>query len=163
VNNWNAFIHLAGTDAELAWTDVAAQQPVRFFITVDLDVVCFEDMSPLIAALEPHAYALERPPGITSFELNQPESWGTPEPHILEFVRAVNALPPPVRALWDRAQTRVFDIGILNGGRPVQEAHSLSPETLRAAADVGAAIALTIYPLPPEDYVCRPAQSDAVG
>lgn len=149
VTSWNAFIHLAATSAELAWTD--APRRSRFFLNVDLDIESSEDLAPLIAALEPHAYSLERPPGRASFELNQPVSPTSPEPLVVAFVRALNALPPPIRSIWDRAAKRTFDIGIQSARRPIQETHRLSPETLRLAADVGAEIAVTIYGLTIDD------------
>lgn len=145
VANWNAFIHLAGTHAELRWT--ASSEPGRFFLNVDLDVYSSEDLAPLVAALEPNAYSLERPPGRASFELSEPVSPTTPEPLILEFVRLVKGIPPQARALWDRAERRVFDIGIQSGRRPIQEGHHLGPDTLRAAAEIRAEVAFTIYSL----------------
>ncbi len=151
VASWNAFIHLAGTHAELSWTDVSPQ--ARFFLNVDLDIESSGDLLPLVQALEPHAYSLERPPGRASFELAEPVSPTTPEPLILEFVRAVRALPPAARAVWSHARKRVLDIGIQSGRRPYQETHRLQPETLRAVADVGAEIAVTVYSLAPEDDV----------
>lgn len=149
VASWNSFIHLAATSAELAWTDAARRD--RFFLNVDLDVESSEDLAPLIAALEPHACSMERPPGRASFELNQPVSPTTPEPLVVAFVQAVSSLPPPIRAIWDRAARRTFDIGIQSGRRPLQEAHRLSPETLRLAADVDAEIAVTVYGLSVDD------------
>jgi hypothetical protein len=151
VANWNSFIHLAGTHAGLAWTDSATSTSAGFFLNVDLDIESVEDLAPLVASFEPHAYELERPPGRASFELSQPASPTTPEPLIREFVRVVGRLPPAVRGLWDRAPKRVFDIGIQSGRRPFQESHPLGPDTLRAAADIGAGIAVTVYALAADD------------
>jgi hypothetical protein len=63
-SDWNSFIRLAATSAELAWTD--ARRPNRFFLNVDLDIESSEDLAPLIAALEPHAHSLERLQGLRS-------------------------------------------------------------------------------------------------
>jgi hypothetical protein len=76
-----------------------------------------------------------------------------PEPLILGFVRLVNDLPPPVREIWNRASRRVFDIGMQSSRRPFQETHRLAPATLRAAADVDAEIAVTVYALLSEDDI----------
>lgn len=124
--------------------------PGGFFLNVDLDLESDADLAPLVRALEPRAYPLERPAGRASFELNEPVSPHEPEPMILEFVRLVNALPPPLRKLWDEASRRVFDIGIQSGRRPLQQTHRLTPATLRAAADIGAEIAVTVYASTPE-------------
>jgi len=150
VGSWNSFIHIAGAQAEVTWAHSAAAS-TRFFLNVDLDIESTEDMGPLAAALEPYAYELERPPGRASFELNQ-SVWGNmPEHLILEFVRAVKALPPAARGIWDRAQNRTFDIGIQSGRHPFHETYPLRPGALRAAAEIGAAIAVTVYALAPED------------
>jgi hypothetical protein len=117
---------------------------VQCFLNVDLDIESAEDLTPLIDALSPYAITLDRPPGMATFELED-SSPTSPEPLIEEFVRLVKALPPDARALWEGASRRVFDIGIESVRGPAQEVHRLSPRTLRAAAAVGAEIALTIY------------------
>ena len=157
VSNWNAFIHFAGCDADLLWADdgLASPSPSRLFLNVDLDVESTADLTPLVEALAPYTFALERPAGRASFELNEPVMPTDPEPLILEFVRLVKALPSSARALWDGASRRVFDIGIQSGRRPLQEAHHLAPTTLLAAAEVGAEIAFTIYALAVENYADR--------
>ena len=127
------------------------QQSERFFINVDLDVDSNDDLRPLAEAFEPAAYSLERPAGHASFELNVPVSPVEPEPLILEFIRLVIQLPPAAREIWDRASRKVFDIGIQSGRRPFRETYRLTPGALRAAADVGAEIAVTVYALNTDD------------
>jgi hypothetical protein len=122
-----------------------------FFLNVDLDIESSEDLTPLVRALEPKAFALERPEGRASFELNAEVSPASPEPLILEFTRLIHELPPPARAVWDRASRRVFDIGVQSRRHPNDETHRLTSATLRAVADVDAEIAVTIYALLPED------------
>ena len=119
----------------------------RFFLNVDLDIDSGDDLRPLVQAFEPDAYQLERPAGRVSFELNAAVLPTQPEPLILEFVRLVHQLPPSARAIWDRASKHVFDIGMQSGRRPFYQTHSLAPDTLRAAAEVGAEIAITVYAL----------------
>lgn len=128
------------------------RQSERFFMNVDLDVESNDDLRPLAAAFEPDAYSLERPAGHASFELNVPVSPVEPEPLILEFVRLVTQLPPSARGIWDRASRKVFDIGMQSGRRPFRETYRLAPRVLRAAADVGAEIAVTIYALDTGDH-----------
>ena len=123
----------------------------RFFLNVDLDIESTADLTPLVEALEPHAYSLERPPGRASFELNGSVSPMNPEPLILEFVRLVRGLQQSARAVWTGASRRVLDIGIQSRRRPMQDAYRLAPETLRAVAEVDAEIVVTIYALDPED------------
>jgi hypothetical protein len=132
-----------------------ATQPAHvrdlFFLNVDLDIEADGDLALLTQALEPHAYALERSPGRASLELAEPARATTPEPLILEFVGIVQALPLKAREVWDRAEKRVFDIGIQSGRRPFQETYRLGSETLRAVAEIGADIAVTVYSLSADD------------
>lgn len=124
----------------------------RFFLNVDLDIETQTDPTPLIQALEPHAYSLERPPGQASFELNVPAIPTTPEPLIREFVRLVEALPAPARAVWDRAWRRVLDIGVESRVvEPFSETHHLTTATLLLVARVRAEIAITVYASARED------------
>jgi len=120
-----------------------------FLLNVDLDIDSTDDLTPLLEAFEPHAYSLERPPGMASFELNEPVSPNDPEALILAFVGLVNNLPPAARQIWNGAAHRVFDIGIQSQRQPHQKTYRLSTSTLRAAADVGAEIAITVYALVP--------------
>src|SRR5215471_18348228 len=121
-------------------------EPSRFFLNVDLDIDSSDDVTALVKAFEPHAYALERPAGRASFELSKVDAAG-PEPIIVEFVRLVTDLPPIARGIWDRASRRVFDIGLQSSRAPHYETHRLTAETLRAVAAIGAEIAVTIYAL----------------
>lgn len=123
-------------------------------LNVDLEVESAGDLAPLIEALEPAAYSLGRPPGHACFELNSAVSSGEPEPVILELVRLVGELPPAALSAWDSASRRVFDIGFQAASRPFQQTHHLKPATLRAIADIGAEVAITIYaPTPADDDV----------
>jgi len=128
----------------------ATERPTLCFMNVDLDVESAEELRPLIDAMEPHAYSLERPPGQASFEVNEP-SPNDPEVVILEFVRIVRLLPPDARQAWDAASRRVFDIGLQSGRHPLLQSYNIGIETLRAAAEIGASIAVTIYALDPAE------------
>jgi hypothetical protein len=124
----------------------------EFFLNVDLDIESTDDLAPLARAFGERVFVLERPGGRASFELSEPVSPTEPDALILEFARMVNALPPAARGVWDRATRRALDIGIQSGHRPPNQAtYRLTPETLRAAADIGAEIAITVYALLPED------------
>jgi hypothetical protein len=128
----------------------APERPTLRFINVDLDVESAEELGPLLDAMEPHAYSLERPPGQASFEVNE-ASPKDPEVVILEFVGIVKSLPPAARKVWDSATKRVFDIGLQSGRHPFRQSYHIGIETLREAADIGAHIAITIYALDPAD------------
>jgi hypothetical protein len=125
--------------------------PRQFFVNVDLDVESAVDPAPLVRALEPSAYSLERPAGHASFELNVSVAPTSPEPLIREFIRLVRNMPPDARAVWDGASRRVFDVGFQSRRQPFSETHAFSVNTLAEVAEVGAEIAFTTYSLAKED------------
>jgi hypothetical protein len=142
-------------------TDPSGPSASSCLLNVDLEIYSPHDLSPLVEALAQNAFQLERPPGRVAFELNQPVSPSEPEPLVREFVRLVQALPPSVRAVWESASKRAFDIGFqsprgsFSSDAPITQSagcptsmrasHGLTPITLRAAAEVDAEIAVTIY------------------
>lgn len=128
----------------------SAEPATLRFINVDLDIESAEDLALLIAAMEPHAYSLARPPGSASFEINEP-SPNDPDSVIQEFIRIVKSLPPAARRVWEGASKRVFDIGMQSGRHPSSVSFKFAVDTLRGAADIEADIAITMYALDPAD------------
>lgn len=124
-----------------------------FFLNVDLDLETEADPTPLIRALEPHAFSLERPPGRASFELVLPTGAMDPDPLIRQFVPLIRGLPPAAREVWDRATRRVFDIGFQSRREPASATHLLTAAALREVVEIGAEIAVTVYALTAEDEV----------
>ena len=123
-----------------------AQDETRFQ-NVDLDVYARHDLTALARALESRAMLLSSDlrngTYRASFELNtQPTD---AEPAIRAFVALIEQLPPVQRALWDAADRREFSIGIGAGHLPSSFHLNLSPEVLKLATDVGAAIEFVVY------------------
>lgn len=128
----------------------APERPTLRFINVDLDVESAEELRPLVDAMEPHAHSFERPPGLASFEINDPLP-NDPEVVILEFIRIVKSLPPAARKVWDGASRRVFDIGLQSGRQPFRQSYGIGIDTLREVTGIGAHVAITIYALDPAE------------
>lgn len=120
---------------------------------MDLDLETEADLTPLIRALEPHAFSLQRPSGQASFELHLPIGAMEPDPLIRQFVPLIRGLPPDAREVWDRATRRVFDIGFQSRRGPASATHVLTAAALRDVVEIGAEIALTLYGLTAEDEV----------
>ncbi len=79
--HWNRVIHIAGEQAHLDWLEPEACGSARadtmrrehgFFLNVDLEVAAREDLAPLVEALEPSTYVLDRPEGQVAFGLDEP-------------------------------------------------------------------------------------------
>jgi hypothetical protein len=125
--------------------------PLYRFSNVDLDVASRADLAPLMAALEPGAFCLDRSSfrrrgvSFASFELShQPRN---PDAGIRAFVSLVESLPPKARALWDRAIKRDFNVGVEAADR-CQEFTVLA-ETIALAGRVDASITFSVYPTDP--------------
>ena len=78
---------------------------------------------------------------------NTPEA---PEASLDLLLEAIEALPPDLRAEWDRCELRAFDMGFNARLHPFSWQTPLSAETVRRAAAVGASFGVTIYA--PEDH-----------
>jgi len=125
--------------------------PARSFLNVDLDIETMADPRAFVDAMASTAYSLERPPGRASFELAAPADEQDPAVIILEFARAIGNLSGPGREFWNRAARRSFDIGLQSHRLTSPINHRLPPEVLRAAAELEAEVAITLYGLLPDD------------
>jgi len=140
------------------------------FINVDLEVWSREDLAAFAAAMAPRSLVLHvgevRRKFLASIEAKSMRP-ATPEQTIWALLKVVESLPPKADRLWRRAETRVFNVGYEGGEfvsllyeRPAGSGRwyprrsgktadpcetSLSPELLRAVANVGGTIATTIY------------------
>ena len=117
-------------------------EPTRF-LNVDLDLRSSQDLTPLLDTLQPHAHTIHDEPGLTSLELN--EHAADVESTLLVFVAAIEALPAPARALWDRCEERAFDVGIEGGLTPHSTTFPVTASTLEKLARLGATLRFTIY------------------
>jgi hypothetical protein len=118
------------------------------FLNVDLDLRATFDLTELVAAFEPDAFALHCRPleGAFFANLELGVDSPTPEAAIRSFVSLVERLPPRARALWNGASQRAFSIGVDAGSSPSRFELVLSPDVLRLAADVGAHVIFVVYP-----------------
>lgn len=122
---------------------------VSHFLNVDLELKSRADLGPLFAALDKKMVVLhsrrERGVSHASLELYEFSRYVTPEACIARFVQLVRRLPPSARRVWDGARRRRFDIGIEAVASGGTYASHITAKTVRAAAEVGAEIALTVY------------------
>ncbi len=64
---------------------------------------------------------------------------------VCAFVKRVTALPPHAKRVWDRAQTRTFDIGIQAGLGPYPFEMILDPNAVQAIANAGGQVQVSVY------------------
>jgi hypothetical protein len=159
------------------------------FINVDLEVWSHEDLATFAEAVEPRSLVLHvgkvRQKFLASIEAKSARPLTSPEQTIWALLKVVESLPPRAGRLWRHAESRVFNVGYEGGEfvsllyeRPVGSGRwyprgpgktagpcetSLSPELLRAVANVGGTIATTIYPLRREVPSRRPKRRSSAA
>ncbi len=118
------------------------------FLNVDLDIYSKTDLRPLVDALGDSAIEMWVGRVRRTYEAHLEVGWEprkTPSHIILRFCKLIRALPAKERKLWNAAKSKSFDIGIEAPKRNSHFWSAVSPEAVRAAAEVGAQIAITVY------------------
>lgn len=124
-----------------------ADSPTEF-LNVDLDLESAEDLSLLIAALKPVAFDLQNEDRAVVLRSTLELNGGNPpdaDSAIGEFARALLALAPDIRRIWDNATVRCFSIGIAAGTAPHSFHVTVQPMTLQWIAALGASVEVVIY------------------
>jgi hypothetical protein len=121
------------------------------YANVDLELASRRSLAPLVEAWEELATKMRDDwrGGVhfVSFEVSVRRVRNPgPNATIRAFVRLVEALPPRLRALWDGAHRRAFDVGVEMGSGPFVPVVDLSRDTIRRVAEVGGSIVSTVYP-----------------
>ena len=121
------------------------------YLNVDLELASRRSLAPLVEAWEELAMKLRDDwrGGVhfVSFEVSVRRARNPgPNVTIRAFVRLVEALPPRLRALWDQAHRRAFDVGVEMGSGRFTPVVDLSRDTIRRVAEVGGSIVSTVYP-----------------
>jgi hypothetical protein len=130
------------------------------FTVVDLDVISRRRLTALVTALQAAkvrngsvSVLYEGPWGrgrySAHFELSHwPDS--PADRQIQGLIALIKKLPKHVRALWDGAQSREFNMAIEADLKPHSREFKLSPRTIALVAAVRATIVITVYaPEPP--------------
>jgi hypothetical protein len=118
------------------------------FLNVDLEVFSNQDLRPLVDSFGPAVIEMYVGKVRRTHEAHLELAWRrsqSPTSIILGFCRLVQALPRSKRKLWNSARIRSFDIGIEAPAKYRNFWSAVSPEAVRAAAEVGAQIAVTVY------------------
>jgi hypothetical protein len=117
------------------------------FMSVTLEIFSKSDLQPLVTALgsKVHVHYLGTEFRLFKAYLDLAERPKMPKTTILRYCKLIQELPPKERALWDAAKSRSFDIGIEALGRVSYYWSAVQAEAIRAAAEVGAQIAISVY------------------
>ena len=121
------------------------------FLNVDLDVVSKSPLGSLVSALGRSIVTLYVGPEGRRHVAHLETGGNSRDPNRLvrRFVELIRKLPRAEKRVWDRATQREFNIGIQAGVQPHGYELHLDPETVHAAASVGAGIGVTVYAASP--------------
>jgi hypothetical protein len=124
------------------------KSPGAKFLNVDLDVYSRSDLQPRVNGFGKRAIALyvgrERMGYSAHLELagfERPSADAT----IRAFCTLIRALPKTERELWNGAKTREFSVGVQAGRQPFACDFRIEAQTIKAVAELGAVIVLTVY------------------
>jgi hypothetical protein len=114
---------------------------------VDLDLKSVRDPKPLLEAwghrvMPIHEDKVGRRHWLRLTLATQAKS---PEEAIRRFCTLVESLPETGRAVWDKAASKEFDVGIQAGFNSRASEWVLEPKVVEATAAVGARLRLTVY------------------
>lgn len=117
------------------------------FLNVDLDLWSRTSLDPLLAAFGERVIVLRAGRDGRRFRahLELASEGNSPDLVLRRFVRLVERLPKPARAMWNRASIREFNVGVQAGEGPHSFDFKLEQATVRAVAGISARIGMTIY------------------
>lgn len=121
---------------------------VAQFLNVDLDVYSRCDLQPLVNSFGKKVIALyvghEKRGYAAHLELaglQKPSADST----IRAFCTLIRALHKTERELWNGAKSREFCVGVEAGQQPFASDFRIEAQTVKAVAELGAVIVLTVY------------------
>ncbi len=118
------------------------------FMNVALEIFSRSDLTPIADAFGSKVTVFYLGKEFGLFKAYFYPGWqqsNTPETGILRYCKLIEKLPMKERKLWDSAKSRSFDLGFEGPKKDRYYWGAVSQEAIRAAAEVGAQIAITIY------------------
>lgn len=123
--------------------------PDAQFLNVDLDVYSRYDLQPLVNRLGKRVIDLyvgrERRGYSAHLELAAGLRKPSADSTIRAFCTLIRALPKTERELWNGAKSREFSVGVEAGQQPFACDVRIEAQTVKAVAELGAMIVLTVY------------------
>ena len=117
------------------------------FLNIDLDLWSKSSLSPLLNAFGRKIVVLHSGKDGREYRahLELASESDNPDLVLRRFVRLVERLPRPARALWNRARVREFNIGVQAAVKPHSFELHLKDATVHAVAAVNGRIGMTVY------------------
>lgn len=116
------------------------------YITADLAFDSPTSLDRIVAELDPAVsiHVHERGDDLHSVALGVAVE-GSPEQTVAHICGLLEGLSPPARRTWDQCTRRVVDVAFESGTLPLSVTYTLPAALVRRIADLGMAIAVTIY------------------
>lgn len=133
------------------------------YANTDLKIMADEAPSALKAAFDRHGYCdlWERQSEEGQWEgtFETAKQYNKPDPNLADFLTVIETLEAAELSQWEACTLREFDIGYHAGLEPFSFSQSLSEETIRGLASVGASLRITVYaPEKPKLSQRKPSQ-----
>ncbi len=120
------------------------------YLNTDLDLTSSGELTALAAALESSGispgHVTHGDNGLWYATFETDEQYDAPEANIAAMLNVVEALTPPLRAIWSGCSQREFNIGYDFGLQPWGFNQGLSTELLGRISAAGASLRVTLYP-----------------
>lgn len=117
------------------------------FITVDLELISYDDLTPLVAEFSKEAIVMrdDKIDGIyyASFEVEG----ATCDAVMKNYDRLLQKSTPSVKKLWNTCIKRDFDFGFRAGFQLHSFNMPISHKIVKTIAEIGGSISITIYPV----------------
>jgi hypothetical protein len=121
------------------------------FLNVDVELTSRRQLTALAEEIKKRVLYHGRLNGgwLLTFETNSIQGKSTPDGVIARLCKLIENLSPAAKDDWKAAQSRIFDIGFesapLKKGQTVLVRSTISDDSLRRIADLGAKLDITCY------------------
>jgi hypothetical protein len=122
-------------------------RPVEIqYITVDLELDSPASLDHVVAELDPSVsiHLHSREDGLHRVALGI-LAGGSPEATVSHVCDLLEGLSPPARRAWEQCTRRVVDLAFESGTSPQCVTYALPAALVRRVADLGMAVAVTMY------------------
>jgi hypothetical protein len=123
------------------------------FLNVDLEIESHEDLQPIVRSFGDRVcnlyYGQDSGHYLATFELSDIAVIDA-DAIVYNFCLLIESFDRSAKSLWDRALTKVFDLGYGSASESSSYSSALSAETISKVAALGASIRVTIYASSPD-------------
>ena len=121
------------------------------FLNIDLDLESDEDISDLVTEIGTKLIVMRDHTVSGVHHASFETTLSTENEIIAEYSSVISGLTDTSKRLWERCSKRSFDFGYDSGDAPNDFRSVISAESVSKIKEMGAEVAITIYPIAHED------------